>query len=73
MGGLVRVHDAGGNATAVADGMTVLAGPVADGAGLLAVHAATGRPGATAASPVATSSQVWRARWAVEQITASGT
>src|SRR3954468_11788421 len=41
--GLVGLDDTGRDAAAVAHGVTVLAGPVANGAGLLAVHAATGR------------------------------
>src|SRR6476661_4535986 len=53
--GLVGLDDAGRDAAAVTHGVTVLAGPVANGAGLLAVHAATGRTGASATgSAVAT-------------------
>src|SRR3954468_20425261 len=43
VGGLVGLDDAGRDATAVAHRVAVLTGPVADGAGLLAVHAAAGR------------------------------
>src|SRR5215207_1300278 len=48
--GLVGLDHAGRDATTVADGVTVLAGPVADGAGLLAVHAAAGAATAAAAT-----------------------
>src|SRR5215207_1057286 len=47
--GLVGVDDAGGDAAAVAHRVTVLARPVPDRAGLVAVHAATGGPATAAA------------------------
>src|SRR4051794_17410351 len=62
VGVLVGLDDARRDATAVADGVPVPAGPLADGTGLLAVHASAARPGAAAAGGTATATHLARGR-----------